>query len=144
MNVGSLKVFGLLLAMIVMVCVVAAIGPGTAFGGKEKAEEPVNLTVKSLTVKGEAGTGSVSIVSTEDGPGIWLTAPNGDLICITALGRENGRSVCIMKKYADGFKSANVAMSMMSDGEGVIQFQDGNGGGINLLPMKRLSELVGK
>lgn len=99
-----------------------------------------DIVAKSVTVKGEKGMGSVSIVATNEGPGIWLTAPNGDLICITALGRDGGRAICIMKKYEDGFKAANIAMAMTSDGEGVVQFKTSKGD-MFMLPLEKLANL---
>ncbi len=107
---------------------------------EQKSKGLPDIEAKSLTIKGEKGAGSVSIVATNEGPGIWLTAPNGDLICITALGRDGGRTVCFMKKHEDGFKAANLAMSMTSDGEGLIQFTTSKGN-MFLLPLEKLANL---
>ncbi len=106
----------------------------------QKPAELSDIVAKSLTIKGEKGAGSISLVATNEGPGIWLTAPNGDLICITALGQNGGRTVCFMKKYADGFKAANLAMSMTPDGEGLIQFKTSKGD-MFLLPLEKLANL---
>ena len=106
-----------------LACLVILVGSLTTVVVADKTSNGFpEIKAKALTIVNEKGEAVISMVSTKDGPGIWLNRPNGDVISINAL--ESECSVYLMKKGAD---VANIAISIDGDGAGVLQFRDKKG-----------------
>lgn len=122
------------LAAFVLLAVGVTIGPLRATG--EPSGLP-DIVAKSITIKGKEGKGSVTIRVTDQGPGVWLTNPNGDYICICALDDGVNHTMYLMKK---DHTFGDIGLSMAPDGSGQIQFRDSKGKP-RFLPLEKLADL---
>lgn len=116
---NRLSVFLLTVAM--GVALGLALGLSSVVSATGRDELP-DLKAKSLTIVGADGKGIVAIVPTEKGPGIWLTSPSGQLICITAI--DDHMAVCLMHKET---QAARVALAMDKRGNAFLQMTDSDG-----------------
>lgn len=87
----------------------------------------------TITIKGEDGTGSVLLKATKDGPGIWLTSPNGDTVAITAFANHCG--VMLLPKDSPG--GASPLALAISGKSAYIQVRDKNDRVI-MIPVEKL------
>lgn len=86
-----------------------------------KTDTLPDITAKSITVKSDVG-GSISLQSTKDGPGIWLTSPNGDTVAITAFANHCG----VMLLPKDSLGGASPLALAISGKSAYIQVRDKN------------------
>lgn len=137
---GFFQRIGRQLTVAILVIAVASFSIGYGVRvllGDTKTDTLPDITAKSLTIKGDDGKGSISMTVTDKGPGLWLTNPNGDHICITALNDGANHTVYLMKK---GHNFGDIGLHMDSKGVGCIQFRDSKGQPRHL-PLEKLADL---
>lgn len=103
-----------------------------AVGVDTKTNELPDITAKSITVKSDVG-GSISLQSTKQGPGIWLTSPNGDTVAITAFADHCG----VMLLPKDGVGGASPLALAISGKSAYIQVRDKNDR-VVIIPVEKL------
>lgn len=104
----------------------------------ELAASTGHLSLKSLSIQGEDGTAAMGLGSTPSGPGLWMYAPGGKMVSITAF--DDRLAVTLLGKAdaSGGGRKMLAGLLLDSGGSPVVQFESPRG--LETIPLEKLTK----
>jgi len=105
----------------------------------ERAASAGHLTLKSMSIQNDDGTAAAGICTSPSGPALWMNAPDGKMVGITA---QKGRlAVTLMGEQPEvgGKRQVLVGLLLDSGGRPVVQFESPRGEVVTI-PLEKLTD----